>query len=166
MCGLLVLYLCEQQQLLLFYIFSVKYVDHYSFYLFSRAHYCTVFLAPFTSMGRVSVTTFRLRNLDCKYLIWSPWCLNLVNRFPFIVISLVLDAFRATVAYAKFMKAYSIFLCFILLMIPCPDVPDICLRSSMSRYPPYKCALNRTHVRSLAATLFHMQYICAYSCIT
>ena len=61
----------------------------------------------------------------CSAQIWLSFCLNCIDRFTFIVVSLVNAESRAAIVNAKFMKASSILPFLLLFALPYPVIPSV-----------------------------------------
>ena len=163
-CGSLLSYPWDQQYFFCS-IFSPLYGLAAVVYVFSHVNMDVLPWFFSASVVRVSTTILRLHNSACNALIWSSLCLNFVDRYPFVVVSSVNDAYRSAITDVKFIQVSSVSSCFTFLALSYPAAPAVYSGSSLSRYASWKFFLNRTHVLSLYVMLFHMGYTCVYSCV-
>ena len=104
------------------------------FLFFLCAYDCYTLLFPFTSVVWVDNSTLMLHSSVCSSQIWSYFCLNWLDIFPFFVVSSVNAVSWATVADVKIMKESSISTCFMLLSLTYLEAPSVWSSSSLSRY--------------------------------
>ena len=107
----------------------------------------------------------RLYSFACSARIWSSCCHYFVEKFPFVVVSLMHYVSWSAVSDAKLMKYSSVSPCFTLLVLLYPTAPFVWSSYSLSWYDYWKCTLKHTHVWLLDEMLFHMLYACVYSCV-
>ena len=162
--GSLTSYPWDQQYFLWLYLFSFGSVCHCGLGFSSRAYGCTPpFLGTPPLIVRADAATLRLHNSAWIDRIWSPWQLNHVVRFAFVIVSLVNDASHTAIKKRKNHKSVFRFAIFHVVGVAATH-RSFCLLE----FPPvYVCLLEmclETHICAFICcnTLPHAVCMCVF----